>query len=86
MICRILCNWIIYNLEIALLRSLAMNQETDSETETDRSLSPCVPSCFASQPYSLEDVEAALRHIRCVETHRLVKVLKLVRPTKGSSQ
>ncbi len=60
-----------------------MNQDTDSET--DRSLSPCVPSYFELQPpatkSSLEEVEAALRHLRCVETHRLIKVLKFVRST-----
>ena len=65
---------------------LAMN---DSDTETDRSLSPCEPSCFEPQlpatESSLEEVEAALRHLRCVESHRLVKVLKLVRSTEVPS-
>lgn len=55
----------------------------DSDTETDRSLSPFEPSCFGLQlpatKSSLEEVEAALRHLRCIESHRLVKVLKLVR-------
>ena len=61
-----------------------MYQETDSET--DRPLSPCVPSCLESQlpatKFSLEEVETALRHLRGVETHHLVKVLKLVRSTR----
>lgn len=66
-----------------------MNQETDSDT--DRSLSPpCAPSCFELQlpatKFSLEEVEAAFRHLRCVEAHRLVKVLLFVRSTGGSSQ
>jgi hypothetical protein len=62
-----------------------MNQESDSET--DRSLSPCVPSCLESQlsatTSGLEEVEAALLHLRCVETHRLVKVLKFVSSTRA---
>lgn len=57
----------------------------DSDTETDRSLSPFELSCFGLQlsatKSSLEEVEAALRHLRCIESHRLVKVLKLVRST-----